>query len=89
MFVIMTMCESDESRRFFIDLYLRYKRTRINIAMKYVHDESIAEDLVHDAIVKLIEKEKLLTTFNAVSYTHLDVYKRQPVIERCRFVSKR
>ena len=74
MLVIMTMCESDESRRFFIDLYLRYKRTMIGIAMKYVHDKSIAEDLVHDAIVKLIEKEELLTTFDGCTLTTYIVY---------------
>ena len=74
MLVIMTMCESDESRKFFMELYLRYKRTMINIAMKYVHDKSIAEDLVHDAIVKLIEKEALLVTFDGCTLTTYIVY---------------
>lgn len=42
MLVIMAMCEGDESRRFFVDLYLRYKETMMGIAMKYVRDRPAA-----------------------------------------------
>ena len=74
MLVIMAMCEGDESRRFFVDLYLRYKETMMGIAMKYVRDRPAAEDIVHDAVVRLIEKEALLATLDGCTLTAYIVY---------------
>ena len=60
MFVIMALCDNEDSRQFFIDLYRDYRPLMYRMALSYVGNPSTAEDLVHDALVKLIEKENTL-----------------------------
>ena len=40
---------------------------------------------VHPELVKLLGKLKFRTSYGPVSYTHLDVYKRQPLWFLCLF----
>lgn len=37
-------------------LYLTYRKTMFYTANQYVHDPSICEDIMHDGIIKLLEK---------------------------------
>lgn len=66
MFIIMVLCDDEDSRQFFIDLYREYRPLMYSIAMRYVNNSSSAEDLVHDALVKLIEKEENISQFQSV-----------------------
>ena len=74
MLMIIEACDNDDSRKFFIDLYLKYRKKMFDIAYKYVQDQHIAEDLVHDAMIKLIEKEPLLVNFECCTLTTYVVF---------------
>lgn len=74
MFIIMTLCDNEDSRQFFIDLYREYKPLMFRIALSYARNPSTAEDLVHDALVKLIEKEDAITKFRRCTLTSYIVY---------------
>ena len=74
MFIIMVLCDDEDSRQFFIDLYREYRPLMYSIAMRYVNNLSSAEDLVHDALVKLIEKEDTITKLSRCTLTSYIVY---------------
>lgn len=74
MFIIMVLCDDKDSRQFFIDLYREYRPLMYSIAMRYVNNLSSAEDLVHDALVKLIEKEDTITKLSRCTLTSYIVY---------------
>ena len=44
------------------------------MALSYVRNPSTAEDLVHDALIKLIEKENTITKFRRCTLTSYIVY---------------
>jgi len=73
-FIIMALCDDEDSRQFFIDLYREYRPLMYSIAMRYVNNSSSAEDLVHDALVKLIEKEDTITKLSRCTLTSYIVY---------------
>lgn len=54
MYIIMALCDNEDSRQFFIDLYRDYRPLMYRMEYSYVQNPSTAEDLVHDALVKLI-----------------------------------
>lgn len=66
-FIIMTMCDDEDSRRFFANLYNEFKPVMYKTALRYVKNPTSAEDLVHDALVKLIEKEKTVRKLSRCS----------------------
>ena len=74
MFIIMALCGDEDSCQFFIDLYREYRPLMYSIAMRYVNNPSSAEDLVHDALVKLIEKEDTITKLSRCTLTSYIVY---------------
>ena len=74
LFMIGSLCDNEESRQFFVELYLRYKPIMFKTASKYVDDYGTVEDLIHDAMIKLIEKEELLTTFDGCTLRAYVVY---------------
>lgn len=74
MFIIMALCDNEDSRQFFIDLYRDYRPLMYRMAYSYVQNPSTAEDLVHDALVKLIEKENTITKFRRCTLTSYIVY---------------
>ena len=74
MFIIMALCDNEDSRQFFIDLYRDYRPLMYRMALSYVGNPSTAEDLVHDALVKLIEKENTITKFRRCTLTSYIVY---------------
>lgn len=74
MFIIMTLCDDEDSRQFFIDLYRDYKPLMYRTALSYVRNPSTAEDLVHDALVKLIEKEDTITKLRRCTLVSYIVY---------------
>lgn len=74
MFIIMALCDNEDSRQFFIDLYRDYRPLMYRMALVYVTNPSSAEDLVHDALVKLIEKEDTITKFRRCTLTSYIVY---------------
>ena len=45
--------------KFMEELYMKYRRLMYATALKLVSGRETAEDVVHDAVVKLIEKRKL------------------------------
>ena len=49
---------------FFTQLYCKYKHIMLNIAQRYASDLSESEDIVHDSLVKLLEKESVLCQLN-------------------------
>lgn len=74
MFIIMTLCDNEDSRQFFIDLYREYRPLMYRMALSYARNPSTAEDLVHDALVRLIEKEDTITKFRRCTLTSYIVY---------------
>ena len=74
MFAIMTMCDNEDSRQFFTDLYLLYRPLMIREGLKYIDDLSVVEDLIHDAFIKFIEKEALLRSFSRCTLRTYIVY---------------
>ena len=73
MLIIMALCD-DDSRQFFIYLYRDFRPLMYRMAFSYVQNPSTAEDLVHDALVKLIEKEDTITKFRRCTLTSYIVY---------------
>lgn len=74
LFVIEPLRDDEWSRQFFIELYTRYKPIMFKIAYKYVDDYGTAEDLIHDAMIQLIEKLDLLATFDGYTLRTYVVY---------------
>lgn len=74
MFIIMALCSDEDSSQFFRALYEQYKPLMYNIALRYIKDPSSAEELVHDAIVKLIEKEDTIVKLERCTLTAYIVY---------------
>ena len=74
MFIIMALCNDEDSSQFFRALYEQYKPLMYNIALRYIKDPSSAEELVHDAIVKLIEKEDTIVKLERCTLTAYIVY---------------
>lgn len=70
----MTMCDNEDSRQFFTDLYLLYRPLMIREGLKYIDDLSVVEDLIHDAFIKFIEKEELLRSFSCCTLRTYIVY---------------
>ena len=50
----LSMFEDIESKNKFENIYKKYKYLMIYIANKYVHNQEIAEDIVHDVFLKII-----------------------------------
>lgn len=67
--IIETLHPSEQE--FFISIYEQYKRIMFQTARKYVSDITVAEDLVQDAIVRLIPK---ITTMRKLSQKALVAY---------------
>lgn len=67
MFTIMTLCDDEDSRQFFANLHNEFKPVMYKTALRYVKNPTSAEDLVHDALVKLIEKEKTIRKLSRCS----------------------
>ena len=53
-----------EEQEFFLNVYEQFKRIMYKTALKYVSDITVAEDLVQDAIVKLIPKTPTMQKLN-------------------------
>lgn len=60
--------------RFLEELYERHRRLMYATALKFVSDQRAAEDIVHDAVVKLLEKEDTLRTLSCCTLTSYVVY---------------
>lgn len=60
--------------RFLEELYERHRRLMYATALKFVSDKRAAEDIVHDAVVKLLEKEDTLRTLSCCTLTSYVVY---------------
>ena len=60
--------------KFMEELYMKYRRLMYATALKLVSGRETAEDVVHDAVVKLIEKEETLRTLNRCALTSYVVY---------------
>lgn len=74
LFSVVSLCDDEESRQFFVDLYLRYRPIMFKIASRYVDSIEVAEDIIHDTMVKLIEKKDLLITFDGCTLRTYVVY---------------
>ena len=72
--MITSVCDSEESRQFFVELYIRYKPIMFKIASKYISDYDNIEEIIHEAMIKIIEKEDLLTTFDGCTLRTYVVY---------------
>lgn len=74
LFSVVSLCDDEESRQFFVDLYLRYRPIMFKIASRYVDSIEVAEDIIHDTMVKLIEKKDLLIAFDGCTLRTYVVY---------------
>lgn len=64
MLIFATMAIEDDSDRIFIEnIYHNYFRIMYSTAFKIVEDDSSARDIVHDSIIKLMDKVSLLKEF--------------------------
>ena len=96
MFTIMAMCDNEDSLQFFTELYILYRPIMVRESLKFIDDLSVVEDLIHDAFIKLIEKEDLLRSFSCCTLRTYIVYTirntsinflRKKAAEGRRFVS--
>lgn len=55
---------SPDDKAFFLDIYEKFKRIMYHTVRKYVSNENDVEDLVQDAIVKLIPKTSVMRDLN-------------------------
>lgn len=55
LFTCLMMIEDEEERKSLTELYYIHRQRCVYIAKKYTHNESDAEDIVHDVFVKVIE----------------------------------
>ena len=55
-FIGLVEIEQHDDQHFFLCLYEQYKRLMFSTAKKYISDSNVAEDLVQDSVVKLIQK---------------------------------
>lgn len=62
--LICAMTDDPGDREFMLMVYESHKDLMMTTAQKYIADRDIAEDIVHDGVVKLIEKVSLLRTLN-------------------------
>lgn len=72
--LITSACDSEESQRFFGELYNQYRPIMFSVASKYISDYDSIEDIIHEVMIKLIEKESLLTTFDGCTLRTYIVY---------------
>lgn len=62
--LISSLTENPSDREFMLMVYESHKGLMMTTAQKYIADQNAAEDIVHDGVVKLIEKIPLLRTFD-------------------------
>ena len=60
MFIIMALCDNEDSRQFFIDLYRDYRPLMYRMALSYVRNPSTAEDLVHFDLLHCLYYQELI-----------------------------
>ena len=63
--VLLLQIENEDDRDFMSVLYERYRRLMLSEIYKLIHDSWVAEDLMQDTIVKLIDKVELLKTMDS------------------------
>ena len=73
-FFAMVLSDNESSCQFFAKLYIKHRGLMYGTAMKLVHDPAVAEDIVHDAIVRLIDKEETLGSLDCCSLKTYIVY---------------
>lgn len=74
LFIIASMCNDKERRQFYTELYVHYKSIMFKIASKYISDYDSIEDIIQEAMIKLIEKYNLLITFDGCTLRTYVVY---------------
>lgn len=62
--IIILAIEDDDDREFMTNVYLKYERLMFSEAYKITRHQQDTEDVMHTAIVKLIDKISLLRTFD-------------------------
>lgn len=62
--IIILSIENEDDREFLSRLYLDYRKRMFAKILGYVSDQTAAEDVLHDAVVKLIGKVELLRTLD-------------------------
>ena len=62
--IIILSIENEDDREFMSRLYLDYRKRMFAGILGYVSDRSAAEDVLHEAVVKLIGKVELLRTLD-------------------------
>lgn len=62
--IIILSIENEDDREFMSRLYLDYRKRMFAKILGYVSDQTAAEDVLHDAVVKLIGKVELLRTLD-------------------------
>lgn len=61
---IIMAIDDDNDRHLILRIYEEYYPTMINVAFKIVHEKSIAEDIAHDTVIKLINNVEVLRTLS-------------------------
>ncbi len=62
--IIILAIEDDDEREFMTWLYMEYRWLMFSKVKEIVHNDSTAEDLVHDAVIKLIDKANVLMSLD-------------------------
>lgn len=72
--IAMAMFEPDESLRFFTELYMKHRTLMYGTALKYLKNPFDAEDVVHDAVLKLMDKADVISELESCTLTAYVVY---------------
>ena len=77
----LSLVETDEERSFITELYTTYEQKMYRIAFGVLHDSYRAEDAVHEAFLKIIDKMSQLTfDGNSKTYALLTIIVRNIAI---------
>lgn len=55
MFIYLNMIQSEEDRSKFEEIYTTYRQTMLYVANRIVRDQYLAEDIIHQAFLKIID----------------------------------
>lgn len=68
------MLEIDANQQFVAELYENYKYIMYGTAKRFISDDNIVEDLVHESLIKLISKVSILSNLNKPALIAYIVY---------------
>ena len=68
--IILATLENDDERRLAEELYDKYRKLMFHIAMQNVGNKSIAEDMVSEALIKMLRHIKKISEYDCHQQKH-------------------